>query len=318
MLRDTYSRITLVVMATMACTVMVLMLSDLLGYGDGLRPALMTAAFMTVAVGYGAVMMALVRRNPAPLSISLLGFPGSGKTVFLTVLFDALMSTAPPGLAFWPYGAETVEQVGEDVRTLMQRKWLPPTAPGQVFFYRANARVGSGMLARRYKIEIGDYAGEHIHEFDTDHERWLHRTDYYKYVLQSDIVMLSVDCGTVLRSTSAERRRMEDSFVAALHLLMEHKGVAVGGKLRAPVALVFMKADLAASLELSSLRERRPDVVELCKRVPTLVQFCQNRCVTFKAFVASSVGHVEKDGRPPEAIKPWGVIDPVAWALRHA
>ncbi|HUW13104.1 MAG TPA: hypothetical protein VM537_25490 [Anaerolineae bacterium] len=316
--RDIYMRITLLAAATMIAGFVAVIVADLVGLGDYALYRWTTAIMVAVVGGYGALLVLVVRRNPAPLAISLLGFPGSGKTVFLTVLFDTMMASGAPGIAFWPYGADTIERVGADMSALMQRTWLPPTTPGQVYYYRANARVGAGLLARRYKIEIGDYAGEHIHEFDTEHERWLHKTDYYKYVVQTDVVLLSIDCGTILHGERADIRDMENSFIAALHLLMEHKGVPVGGKLRAPVALVFMKADLARSHELPALRERQLDVDELCPRVSKLVRFCEGRCSTFKVFVASSVGYVDKDGLPPPALKPWGVVEPIVWALRQA
>ena len=318
MVRDTYVRIMLLATAIMMATVVFLRFGDLLGLGGDVSSRLITAITVIAVLIYGSSMVILVRRNPSPLAISLLGFPDSGKTVFLTVLFDSLMSAGEPEVAFWPYGTETVERIGADLGALMRGEWLPRTAPGQVFFYRANSRVGTGLVARRHKIEIGDYAGEHIHEFDTDHERWLHKTDYYKYVLQSNIVLLSVDCDTVLGATRAEIREMENSFIAALHLLIENKGVPVGRKFGAPVALIFMKADLATSIDEPTHHECRVDVDELCSRVARLVQFCERRCSNFRVFAASSVGDVGKDGLPPPTLRPWGVIEPVVWALRHA
>jgi hypothetical protein len=265
------------------------------------------SAILGVVSGlYVLLLLRFLRVNPATLTISLLGLPNSGKTVYLTVLFRELMTSGIQGIKFSPYGSETVERVTRGLNTLLRGKWLPPTSPNEVFFYRAVASVGGGVLARRYKIEIGDYAGQRMKEFNTEDEMWLHKTDYFKYILQSDAVLLSVDSAVVQQGNTAEIRAMENSFMAAIQLLIEGKGVEPGRRLHAPVALVFMKADLVPSDTWG----------QLPNKFSGLISFCRGWCEKFETFVVSSVGRVDEGGLPLPKIEPKGVMEPMLWILR--
>lgn len=269
-----------------------------------------------VGFGLGLIVMyvisfiAFVNRNPTPLSISLLGFPASGKTVFLTVLFDVLMTNGTRSnysIIFSPYGSETVERVVSHLNLLTRGKWLPKTGKNEVFYYRALASMGTGIFSRRLKIEIGDYAGENIGQFDTDDERWLHKTDYFKYVIQSEVILLSVDSKEVAGKNESIIQAIENSLIAAIQLVIENKGVDINKKLKAPVALIFMKCDLVSVRSLDKLKNK----------LSRLINLCQKRCLYFKIFMTSSVGHINKDGSPPAKLTPIGIVEPIIWALQR-
>jgi hypothetical protein len=163
-------------------------------------------------------------------------------------------------------------------------------------------------VPRQYKIEIADYAGEHMDELNPAKPAWLHRTDYFKYVVQSDAVILTLDAARLLTADKATREAIQNAYVAAFQVLAEEKGATELRRMRAPVVLLFLKIDV--------LKGRAPD--ELNHYVPKLIDVCSSRCRYFNIFYASAVGGVNDDGSPPQEIRPEGVIDPLIWILRQA
>jgi hypothetical protein len=270
-----------------------------------------TVAIAITATLVGAMIGTTFQRNPATLRFSMLGFPRSGKTVYLTVLFDQLAQTVDAGISFRPYGSETIEAVNSNLMTLRRGKWIPATPINTVFFYRANVLLGSGLLSRKYTLEIGDYAGEHIEEFNSGNEKWLHKTEYFKYVVDSDAVFMAVDIELVLSDDSERIREVEAALIAAMQVLLDRKGVVPGNKLRTPVALVLLKCDLMPNLLDSPMDDEPPAALF------RLTTFCKTSCQNFKLFYVSSVGTVMPDGTPPRNLHPFGVTRPVIWTLRH-
>jgi len=273
-------------------------------------PDLISAILALIIVGYTAFMFLFLKRNPKTLRISLLGFPNSGKTVFLTVLFDQINSRRLNGIFFSPWGRETNEKYQEDLLTIKNGAWLQCTSADSVFPYLIKASE-KGILGRRYKIEVADYAGEYTKEFDIRSEKWLHRTEYFNYVTQSDAVFLSIDCSLLKTAKHQnkdiiEMQTMENAFIVALQMLIEEKRVKVGKKLKTPLAIVFMKYDLILE---------KPENLELY--VSRLTDFCKKRCKNFQIFAVSSVGSIKKDGSPPKEIKPIGIIQPLIWTFKR-
>jgi len=88
----------LLIQITALITVLAAIITVVTGFRD-FRDVLRDKPALIVALGTLAAMAAsayslfayrFLARNPIPLSISLLGFPGSGKSVYLTTLFDEL------------------------------------------------------------------------------------------------------------------------------------------------------------------------------------------------------------------------------------
>lgn len=244
--------------------------------------------------------------HPTSLVISMLGFKDYGKTVYLTVLFNKLTVNQFQHIAFSQYGSETIERITDNLNTLSRREWLPPTIAGEIFPFRANAHLRKGLTRRAYKIEIGDFAGEHMGEFDTANERYLHKTKYFKYVVQSDAIFAVVDMSRIIKGSRSKAEAIQNSFKSALQMLFLEKGVPTDKKMSAPVALILTKTDLCGF-------EMAVDIFKT--KMPELVSLCQKRCENFEIFPVSSVGEVGSRGQPPGRLNPYGVIEPLIWIL---
>src|SRR5260370_20519806 len=105
----------------------------------------------------------IIRKPPSTLTFAVLGFPNSGKTVYITTLFDELQQGKSERLRLTPYGTDTVEEVTKNLNSLARGIWLPRTQVGNVFFFRAIVSVQDS-LSSRIKLEIADFAGEDIAE----------------------------------------------------------------------------------------------------------------------------------------------------------
>ena len=276
----------------------------------GNRSTIIFTALLTSVTGILlAVIFKTLDSNPTTVTMSLLGFPRTGKTVYLTALFDQLQQANESGIQFTPHGSETVEEVTKNLNSLSRGVWIPPTKPGVVFFYRATALTGAGLFKRKYKLEIADYAGESIGELNPFDEKWLHKTDYFKYVIQSDAVILAIDTQVLSERARDEIDEIQNAFVAAFQILAEHKGAVDGKKLKTPVALLFMKADLIREKDLEK---------EMMGEVSRLINVCRGRCRYFRHFFVSSVGDLGLDGQPPKHLRPIGVVEPIVWLLQHS
>ncbi|MEM9558024.1 MAG: hypothetical protein AAGC60_27450 [Acidobacteriota bacterium] len=263
---------------------------------------------------YTIYFLRTLNANPAPLQVALVGGPRAGKTIFLTVLFDKLQVARTQRVQFQPHGRETIEMVTENLNQLNAGNWLKATSVDSIFFFRADAIVGKGILSRKYTVEIGDHAGERIEEFDSSSEEWLHRTEYFKYVVGCQVIFLAVDAAKLVDGDSAVVARMENELVAAFQVLINDKGVAAGQQLRAPVALLILKADLIKA----EVPEPKQEQEFYRAKLDRLVSLCERRCRHFRLFEVSATGDLGSDGEPPPKLVPQGVVDPMIWALVHA
>ncbi|NTW32555.1 MAG: hypothetical protein HGB12_08025 [Bacteroidetes bacterium] len=264
-------------------------------------------AIVTIAL---QVVQTLIK-NPTSITISLLGFPGVGKTVYLTMLYEELQKSRDGFVAFSPYGSETIEKVLTDIDTLRCGVWLPRTPVNQVFFYRAYATLKSNVffmsLPKKFKIEFADFAGENIDEFNPQKDNWLHKTEYFEYALQSDGVFLAVDTEKYLNNIDQFRSEI-NGLIAAIQILAEKKGSVDGKMIIEPISIIFLKADILnedASIEKSILNE-----------VDRLISVCKNRFKFVKYFFVSSTGNL-KDGKLSSILTPINVINPLIWLLKN-
>ncbi|KAB7690238.1 TRAFAC clade GTPase domain-containing protein [Plesiomonas shigelloides] len=295
-----------IMMLTLLTASFALIYSKSLGAFDSpYTPIIISIVSATMGI-YASFIFRFLNKNPTPFRAFIIGQPKTGKTVYLSVLFDELQNYFSSKVDFQPSGSETVEKVNSNLNFLRKGAWLPSTEVNTAFYFRARASVGSGFLKQHYTVEIGDYAGEHIDEFDSSSEMWLHKTDYFKYALSSDALMFCVD-GDVLRS--GDIGKIEDSqsmLIGAYQMLLTETQSKAGESFKKPVALLLLKSDLFDSdregLEL--LRDKYNRLITLMER----------KSKYFEIFTVSSVGETVK-GMPPEQMKPHNVCEPMLWLL---
>lgn len=262
----------------------------------------------------------VIQKNPTTISISLLGFPRAGKTVYLTVLFDLLQRQRNTGIDFNPYGSETIERVHSDLNILAKQEWLSKTKQNEVFFYRAYATLKNSIkiFERKYKLEIADFAGENFDELNPSTEMWLHKSEFFLYVVQSDAIMMAIDISKIIDSQNSEVETLQNSYIAAIQILIEKKGVESSNRLKAPVTILFLKSD-----KLSSSKQEE----EVLLKMNRLLEVCQKRCLSFNYFFVSSVGLTvdkidsisSKDSieNPPKQLTPFNVTEPLIWVMKR-
>jgi len=172
--------------------------------------------------------------------------------------------------------------------------------------------VRHSLFPRQFKVEIGDYAGEQMSELGPSIPTWLHTSEYFKYVVQSDAVIITLDTDKLMHSDGATRESIQNTYIAAFQVLAEQKGATESRRLRCPVALVFLKVDV---LDKEFLTGSQTFSEELDRYAQRLIDVCSHRCRAFKVFYVSSVGSLKQDGFPDVEIHPFGVIRPLVWIL---
>lgn len=274
--------------------------------------------FSAIAIATQLYVYIQVReRHPISLSIALIGPSGMGKTVYLTLVFYELESGTISGLTFAPAGQKTTERVANDIAALKSYQFPPKTSYEEQNQYDAVATYKRVLFPQRYRIQITDYAGERLNEFNPYSEQWLHRTDYFGYVVSADAVLFMIDCTTLLADKPETISQYETLFVTTLHRLIEisHRDSDPTESFKTPVGLIFSKSDI---LQKFVTEERNEDMLKkiIVDKLDHFISVCRNRCRNFQFFFVSSLGHIPPDDTtPPNVIEPDKILDPILWIL---
>ncbi len=288
-------------------------------------------ATLVPIIGISVAFLKVFYQNPTSLRVALIGPSGCGKTVYLATLFSEVHDGEFGEVGFQAYGRETIEQALVHMEKLQSREWPSPTSMGEIVPYRAKASVKlSSFLSRKYTVEIGDYAGEHIDEFDPSGREWLHRTKYFTYAVQSDVVFLATDAETLCKERPEEMARAESELVAVLQILIDEKGIDPPKKLAIPVVLIVLKSDLLPNDDRGEYvgcdrgehagydrsEQARHRFIET--KFSRLLSLAKRRCARFQTVFVSSVGEVDDQGQPSVPLQPRNVVEPLKWALIEA
>lgn len=271
-----------------------------------------------------------LQKHPSSILISLIGFKKSGKTVFLTMLFNQFTSKKIDGILFSTYGSETAEEVRKNLNLLDSKKWLPHTPISFVFPFRAIATLESGLNRKNFKVEIDDYAGEFSEELSDEGK--VHQSAYIDYVIKSDIIFIAIDGDTILKSIDSKDHSrthyIENFYITALKLIREGKGVPLERKMQTPVALIITKCDLFypffekidnSTLTGKSVSKWGPEhKIFLTQSIQRLTEFCESKCSNYEIFFVTAVGKLGEGSLPPTALNPENITPPLVWALHNA
>lgn len=246
-------------------------------------------------------------KTPTSLTLSLLGLPSSGKTVYLTVLFrELLIREELPGFSI--YGEETVERVQEDYKTLQYSNWLPPTDTigSNVFYYRATVNSAGIIQKPKYKLEIADYAGEFLQEDLIANESYFHRTKYFKYVLSSDVIFPIIDLSRYCKEGRNYIVEIEGTLIAALDIFRQNKTTV--GKCKTPICILFLKSDFLSAVE-GGEEKILGDFKNLFTYIATHYMF-------YNKFFVSAISPTPLQKEWGDYLSPENVVSPLEWALR--
>lgn len=194
---------------------------------------------------------------PRAYSIAVVGFPKSGKTCLITSIFGELFANRIAGITTFLRGSETIERVNADIAKLEIGRALGPTTDQDLFAYRAEIAKGTFPFKRTYKIEIGDFPGEHSKEFIEQSGEWFHNSKFFQWAMEANAIIFVVDLAHVLcpKERDVYIAEMKKAIRAAWHHLLEYHLTGKKNIKRMRIVLAFTKADLLVTHEQESSRE---------------------------------------------------------------
>ena len=303
-------------------------------------------AYAGLAVGLIGLGLAFFQLGgsavPRRIRVALVGTPGAGKTVYLTALFDCLQTTPNLPFGFAPT-SETINRVLETLSGFAQGHWIASTPSDYLYLYTAQLspkRRSFGLpgLGRvEYDVEFADVAGEQVAEFVPGEQKWLERTSYYRYALQSDALFLFVDYNAAINGKPTGNRSLAEQvndLIFVIQAVAEASGAGPAKPLEKPVVIIITKCDLAEQVttvkdSLRALRDVTEDLTISANEFQTvqtglqrefnrLVAVAEARCKNVAIFGVSAVGPIGGIDKPPSHIQPVNVTPPLFWMLTRA
>jgi hypothetical protein len=236
----------------------------------------------------------------------VIGFPKTGKTTLITAVFAYLFKGDFHGLSIVPRGDETIKRINKNIEQLELGRSIAPTMDQDVFAYRAEVVLPSLVGHRRYKLEIGDFPGEHSIQLAEQYGDWFHDTPYFQWAIDSDAFLFVIDvAATVADDTGEYVARQKRAFRAAWQRLEERHLDRRHDLAASPLILVFTKADAlfpirdpmdlpsVAAFDQDDYRKRLNSIV---KRYDDLLQYLDRTSYHF-SVAFTSIYMVDGDER---------------------
>lgn len=185
-------------------------------------------------------------RAPRSYNVAVVGFPQSGKTTLIISLFGAAFARNLP-FKMMPRGSQTIELVNESLEMLDKGDALGPTEDQDLFAFRADVTFGRFPFPITYKVEFGDFPGRYSQDYAQKYGHWLHTTDFFKWVADSDAIIFVVDLGRYLGNMKSRMNyvaEMTKALRAAWQHYLDINPHRVKEVRSHPVTIAFNKADL--------------------------------------------------------------------------
>ncbi len=208
--------------------------------------------------------------------IAIVGFPKSGKTTLLASLFGEAFAGKIKPVKMQPRGTRTIETVNAYLEKLKKGEALGPTRSQDRIAFRADIAVGKNPFIRTYKAEFGDFPGSSTESYVKKYGKWLHKTEFFKWVAESDAMVFTIDLGHYLsrRKTRLDYiNQMTTAMRAAWQHFLDVNEHRVKEVSKHPLVVVFNKADLFGAiekLESENLIEKEIAKLGFGKATPTL------------------------------------------------
>lgn len=214
------------------------LLDIMVSFVAGLLPFLLSMLFGV----YAFFIFSKMKKNTKKAhDIAVIGFPQSGKTTFITTLFHQMQYNNVFNIKIDIRGT-TIDRVNEDIRKIEIGQRLGATTDQDRFAYRFDMPK-SNLFKETIKVEIGDFRGENTESFYRDFGQWLHKTPFFKWVMQADAFIFVVDVANVLLDKQYKAQMITSITAAWQHITDYH----IESKKRVDknsVSIIFTKSDL--------------------------------------------------------------------------
>ncbi|MBE9595145.1 MAG: GTPase domain-containing protein [Proteobacteria bacterium] len=184
---------------------------------------------------------------PWSYNVAIVGFPRSGKTTLLISLFGEIFAGMILPIRITPKGTKTIERINESLEMLKKGQALGPTKDQDRFAFRANLTIRRYHFPRTYKVEFGDFPGDESQVYSEKYGSWLHTTEFFKWVVDSDAIIFVIDLGRYLvrdESRIAYVAQISSALRAAWQHFLDSNEHRIQEVRQHPLVLVFTKADL--------------------------------------------------------------------------
>lgn len=206
---------------------------------------------LPIVVGVFTVLIFqfIIQKYSVPLShtVAIVGFPRSGKTTLLISLFGDIFAGMILPIRITPKGTKTIERINESLEMLKKGQALGPTKDQDRFAFRADLTIKRFPFPHTYKVEFGDFPGDESQDYSEKYGSWLHTTEFFKWVVDSDAIIFVIDLGRYLvrdESRIAYVAQISSALRAAWQHFLDSNEHRIKEVRQHPLVLVFTKADL--------------------------------------------------------------------------
>jgi len=184
--------------------------------------------------------------NSSDYYIAVLGYPKSGKSIFITSLINHLLHENGSDNETIKINDETNKRLKENIKCLNSRTPLDETDTDSIFPYSVHISRGKFLFKKNFKMQIGDFSGDNNAQFHNGYRQWFHKGRSFIWTLQADAFIFVVDLAEVLA-------QYEDDFYCekvsnAIYKAWKRiEKSHLGGKnnlKNKPIVLLFTKSDL--------------------------------------------------------------------------
>jgi GTPase SAR1 family protein len=184
--------------------------------------------------------------NPSDYYIAVLGYPRSGKSIFITSFIKHLMHEEIAGCKPIKLENETAKRLKDNIKHLNSRTPLEQTKEESIFPYIVDISKGRLTLKKYFKLQFGDFSGDNSAQFNDGYRQWFHKTPSFVWVMQAHAFIFVVDLAEVLAQYDDDfycKKVSDGIFEAWRSIEKSHLGGPAKLKNK-PIVLLFNKADL--------------------------------------------------------------------------
>lgn len=206
------------------------------------------------------------KQNPAFRSyrVAVVGPPQSGKTTALLSILDLVRRVHDGGVVRLR-GETTISRLESGIEKLSRGEFPDPTPEDQSYVYRLDYKLNQAPLSEaaalmlgypyHYRVEIGDFAGEHAETFFKENKKLSKATmpdsfsidakqNFLKWVSESDVCVLFIDLEKWSKLGEPFRNDIINMYMAFWHRYLDLHVDDLKDRAGTPVVLAFSKMDV--------------------------------------------------------------------------